>query len=227
MADLGIKTGDKVLLVWTLPAEPAALKQCAEDVRAAVGADGKVSLENMERLLLCEWHFAWHILDKTQNVSLSWIKTMAATEWFIASIVDAVWHIFLLSIKLRCIRCINSDSHESKVRSNIFFPPLPSASHAASAFDWVLSCLQASSSSIHSSESLAEMARVLKPGGKLILDEPVTGGKQFCCSKLFKLWVWISGPIFIYNKFKLKDTLLNLNEHVSSLSLFAYIHCLQ
>ena len=52
--DLGIKTGANVLLVWNQPSSPLALKELAETVGAVIGTDGKISVENMEMLLICE-----------------------------------------------------------------------------------------------------------------------------------------------------------------------------
>ncbi|KAJ3596646.1 hypothetical protein NHX12_003050 [Muraenolepis orangiensis] len=100
MMDLGMMAGDKVLLVWNQPMSPSALEELSEVVLAAIGADGKVSVVNMEILLI--------------------------------------------------------------------------TSHAQSSYDWILSCLLKDSSAVHSSETLAELARILKPGGRLVLEEPIT-----------------------------------------------------
>lgn len=54
MADLGVTSGDKVLFVWAQPSAPTALKRYAEELGAIIGPNGKLSVENMERLMLCE-----------------------------------------------------------------------------------------------------------------------------------------------------------------------------
>lgn len=130
MADFGIKAGENVLLVWDQPSTPTTLKQLAEELGANVGSDGKVSVENVERLLLCEWCFTY--FGYYQGI----LRKICVFKYYL----------------------------------------FPSASHLASTFDCVVSCVLADSSTVHSSETLAELARILKPGGKLILDEAVTGG---------------------------------------------------
>lgn len=59
MADLGIKAGEKVLFVWDQPSKPTTLKQYAEELCTIVGSDGKVSVENIERLFFCESCFTY------------------------------------------------------------------------------------------------------------------------------------------------------------------------
>ncbi|XP_028665730.2 anamorsin isoform X1 [Erpetoichthys calabaricus] len=100
MSDLGVQAGENVVLIWGAPSSPEALQRLQQLLEDAVGADGKVFVENVEGLSL--------------------------------------------------------------------------ASHSSSRYDHVFSGVVEDGAFIHSSEVLTEYARVLKPGGKLTLAEPVS-----------------------------------------------------
>lgn len=53
-----------------------------------------------------------------------------------------------------------------------------SANHLDSSFDLALSGILEPNTSIHSTETLGEICRVLKPNGRLILGEAVTGDRS-------------------------------------------------
>ncbi|CAL1592408.1 unnamed protein product [Knipowitschia caucasica] len=61
------------------------------------------------------------------------------------------------------------------------------SSHKASSFDWVLSYTLWEPSFSHNAEELSEMARLLKPGGQLRLQEPLTSSDRVIGQTLDKL----------------------------------------
>ena len=60
----------------------------------------------------------------------------------------------------------------------VLMPDIISACHPDSTFDLALSGILEPNTSIHSTETLGEICRVLKPQGRLILGEAVTGDKS-------------------------------------------------
>lgn len=63
--------------------------------------------------------------------------------------------------------------------------PFLLAAHRESSFDVILSGVIPGSTTLHSAEILAEMARILRPGGRLFLKEPVetAAGKEVSVRK--------------------------------------------
>uniref|UniRef100_A0A8D0H789 Anamorsin n=1 Tax=Sphenodon punctatus TaxID=8508 RepID=A0A8D0H789_SPHPU len=99
MADYGISDGQRVAVIWDSSSSVEALKNLVDKVQNLVGAEMRVSVENINQLFY--------------------------------------------------------------------------SAHAESSFDAVLSGLVAGSITVHSAEVLAEIARILKPGGRVLLKEPV------------------------------------------------------
>ncbi|XP_054856107.1 anamorsin [Eublepharis macularius] len=100
MADHKISPGQQVAVIWDRHSSPEALQNFVQNIQAAVGAEGHVSVENLNQLL--------------------------------------------------------------------------QSSHRESSFDVVLSGLTPGSLTVHSTEILAEIARIVKPGGRVLLKEVVT-----------------------------------------------------
>ncbi|XP_062997209.1 anamorsin [Elgaria multicarinata webbii] len=100
MAEHGISRGQQVAVVWDSHSSTEELQSLVQNIQAIVGAEGRVSVENIDQLL--------------------------------------------------------------------------QSSHKESSFDVVLSGLVPGSSTVHSAEVLAEIARIVKPGGRILLKEVVT-----------------------------------------------------
>lgn len=64
-----------VLVVWHGVSTPEVMQSLVEELRARVGVNGTVSLENADRLEACKWHRSCSYLSRSLRLSPSSLHT--------------------------------------------------------------------------------------------------------------------------------------------------------
>lgn len=218
MGEYGVAPGQHVAVIWDSSSPAAALKDLVDKIQAVVGADNRVSVENINQLSQCKNDPNFSLLLLKGKGTLSYeltcslvcksafraaiAPTVNALYWQCSKDSDIPWSCFLwlvsftsyccytqawelkrnveLIIKQRFVRVCMENC--TILRLSFF-----AAAHKESSFDVILSGMVPGSTVQHTTEVLAEIARILKPGGRVLLKEPVVteSGERICISLAF------------------------------------------